>query len=67
MSCCLLLFAYGVTWDDSSQGAELYDGFIRAATAKAIAEDAAWHCWHASRRQAMLEACTRSTAVMIRR
>ena len=49
--------SYGVTWDDSSQGAELYDGFIAAAVAEAIAEDAAWYCWHASRRQAMLEAC----------
>ena len=48
--------SYGVTWDDSSQGAELYDGFIRAAIAEAITEDAAWYCWHASRRQAMLEA-----------
>ena len=49
--------SYGVTWDDSSQGAELYDGFIAAAVAEAIAKDAAWYCWHASRRQAMLEAC----------
>jgi DNA modification methylase len=49
--------SYGVTWDDSSQGADLYDGFIAAAVAEAIAEDAAWYCWHASRRQAMLEAC----------
>jgi DNA modification methylase len=49
--------SYGVTWDDSSQGAELYDGFIAAAVAGAITEDAAWYCWHASRRQAMLEAC----------
>lgn len=49
--------SYGVTWDDSSQGAELYDGFIRAAIDEAITEDAAWYCWHASRRQAMLEAC----------
>jgi len=48
---------YGITWDDSSQGAELYDGFIAAAVAEAIAEDAAWYCWHASRRQAMLEVC----------
>ena len=49
--------SYGVTWDDSSQGAELYEGFIAAAVAEAITEDAAWYCWHASRRQAMLEAC----------
>ena len=49
--------SYGTTWDDSSQGAELYDGFIAAAMSEAITEDAAWYCWHASRRQAMLEAC----------
>jgi DNA modification methylase len=49
--------SYGTTWDDSSQGAELYDGFISAAVAEAIVENAAWYCWHASRRQAMLEAC----------
>ncbi|MFM9860652.1 ParB N-terminal domain-containing protein [Pseudoxanthobacter sp. M-2] len=47
----------GNEWDDSSQGAELYDGFIAAAVAEAITEDAAWYCWHASRRQAMVEAC----------
>jgi DNA modification methylase len=49
--------SYGTTWDDSSQGAELYDKFIAAAVTEAIAEDAAWYCWHASRRQAMLEEC----------
>src|SRR5690606_17821329 len=49
--------SYGNTWDDSSQGAELYDGFIAAAVAEAIEENAAWYCWHASRRQAMLEEC----------
>jgi len=49
--------SYGTTWDDSSQGAELYDGFIATAVAEAITDDAAWYCWHASRRQAMLEAC----------
>ncbi|OHC75205.1 MAG: DNA methylase [Rhodospirillales bacterium RIFCSPLOWO2_12_FULL_58_28] len=48
--------SYGVTWDDSSQGAELYEGFIKTAIDEAITEDAAWYCWHASRRQAMLEA-----------
>jgi ParB-like chromosome segregation protein Spo0J len=52
--------SYGTTWDDSSQGAELYDGFIGAAVAEAITEDAAWYCWHASRRQAMLEECWKS-------
>lgn len=43
-------------WDDSSQGEELYERFIAVAIEHAIIEDAAWYCWHASRRQAMLEA-----------
>ncbi|MBF0153242.1 MAG: DNA modification methylase [Magnetococcales bacterium] len=46
---------YGVTWDDSSQGPELYEGFIKNAIDHAIDTHAAWYCWHASRRQAMLE------------
>ena len=46
---------YGVTWDDSSQGPELYEGFIRAAIDHAITDHAAWYCWHASKRQGMLE------------
>jgi DNA modification methylase len=46
---------YGITWDDSTQGPELYRGFIKAAIAEAIEPNAAWYCWHASRRQAMLE------------
>jgi ParB-like chromosome segregation protein Spo0J len=46
---------YGVTWDDSSQGPELYEGFIKAAIEHAILPNAAWYCWHASRRQAMVE------------
>ncbi|ABK43829.1 ParB domain protein nuclease [Magnetococcus marinus MC-1] len=48
--------SYGVTWDDSSQGPELYEGFIRSAIDHAIEPNAAWYCWHASKRQAMLEA-----------
>jgi DNA modification methylase len=44
-------------WDNSEQGVALYDGFIETAIAEAITEDAAWYCWHASRRQAMLEDC----------
>ncbi|MBF0590237.1 MAG: site-specific DNA-methyltransferase, partial [Magnetococcales bacterium] len=47
--------SYGITWDDSSQGPELYEGFIRAAIDHAIDSHAAWYCWHASKRQAMLE------------
>lgn len=42
-------------WDDSTQGKELYEGFIQVAIAEAIVEDAAWYCWHASKRQALLE------------
>ena len=37
---------YGVTWDDSSQGSELYEGFIKAAIDHAIDPHAAWYCWH---------------------
>jgi DNA modification methylase len=36
-------------------GGELYRGFVNAAIKHAIARDAAWYCWHASRRQMMLE------------
>lgn len=43
-------------WDRSEQGEELYEGFIAAAIAHAITPDAAWYCWHASRRRAMVEA-----------
>ena len=42
-------------WDAATQGAELYDGFVATAIEHAIVENAAWYCWHASRRQAMLE------------
>lgn len=42
-------------WDDSTQGTALYEGFIKVAIDEAISEDAAWYCWHASKRQAMLE------------
>ncbi len=42
-------------WDSAAQGEDLYDGFIARAVEIAIAEDAAWYCWHASRNQAMLE------------
>ncbi len=57
--------SYGTTWDDSSQGAELYDDFIAAAMAEAITEDAAWYCWHASRRQAMLEECWQKAGAFV--
>lgn len=43
-------------WDDADVNPKLYDGFIGAAVAQAIQPDAAWYCWHASVRGAMLEA-----------
>jgi DNA modification methylase len=46
---------YGITWDDSNQGPEFYEQFIKAAIDNAILPNAAWYCWHASKRQAMLE------------
>ena len=36
-------------------GVELYRGFIGTAIKNAIVRNAAWYCWHASRRQMMLE------------
>jgi len=36
-------------------GVELYRGFVDRAIKHAITRDAAWYCWHASRRQMMLE------------
>jgi len=44
-------------FDGSEQGIALYDGFVEMAVEHAIVENAAWYCWHASRRQAMLEDC----------
>ena len=41
--------------DQAVQGDGLYDGFISVARAEAIAENAAWYCWHASRNQVMVE------------
>ena len=36
-------------------GVELYRGFIAMALKHALVRNAAWYCWHASRRQMMLE------------
>jgi len=47
---------YSVTWDDADANPELFDKFVAVAVAEAIDPHAAWYCWHASRRQAMLEA-----------
>ena len=42
-------------WDDEEKGEAFYHGFISVAIREAINEYAAWYCWHASARQAMLE------------
>ena len=47
--------SYGLSWDDAKVHPNLYDGFIRAAIDHAIKPNAAWYCWHASPRQAMVE------------
>jgi DNA modification methylase len=36
-------------------GVELYRGFVGMALKHALVRNAAWYCWHASRRQMMLE------------
>jgi DNA modification methylase len=41
--------------NSEESGVELYRGFVGAATRHAITRNAAWYCWHASRRQMMLE------------
>ncbi|MCH7228574.1 site-specific DNA-methyltransferase [Haloferula sp. A504] len=48
---------YGATWDDADleRNNDLYERFIRIAIEHAILPDAAWYCWHASRRQMMVE------------
>jgi DNA modification methylase len=48
---------YGTTWDeaDAAQNSDLYDRFIKVAIDIAILPNAAWYCWHASRRQRMVE------------
>ncbi len=48
--------SYGITWDDADANPDLYENFYRVAVAEAVAKNAAWYCWHASRRQAMVEA-----------
>jgi DNA modification methylase len=46
---------YGISWDDADGQSDLYDRFIGTAVAEALEPNAAWYCWHASRRQAMVE------------
>ena len=48
---------YGATWDeaDAEQNSDLYNRFMRVAVDVALLPNAAWYCWHASRRQRMVE------------
>src|ERR1043166_1342965 len=48
--------SYGITWDDADANPDLYEQFYRVAVEAAVLPDAAWYCWHASRRQGMVEA-----------
>ncbi len=41
--------------NSEESGIELYRGFVSMAIRHAISPNAAWYCWHASRRQMMLE------------
>jgi len=42
-------------WDRAEDHEGLYEGFIATAIDHAIVPNAAWYCWHASRKQAHLE------------
>ena len=44
---------------------EFYVKFIRAAIEGAITPDAAWYCWHGSKRQAMLESVWQEFDVLV--
>jgi DNA modification methylase len=46
---------YGATWDESGGNIDLYDKFVDVAIKEAIEPNAAWYCWHAFKRQAMVE------------
>ena len=40
---------------NEENGVELYRGFVDIAIKHAITHNAAWYCWHASKRQSMVE------------
>ena len=41
--------------NSAASGIELYRGFVRVAIDHAITRNAAWYCWHASKRHSMVE------------
>ncbi|OFW29826.1 MAG: DNA methylase [Acidobacteria bacterium RIFCSPLOWO2_12_FULL_60_22] len=42
--------------DSPELGEALYDAFVKVAVEHAITDHAAWYCWHASRKQGLLDA-----------
>lgn len=52
------------TWDDPTQ-VDLYERYLAAAIAEALLPDAALYVWHASRRQAMLEAALTKNDILV--
>ncbi len=56
---------YGVTWDDADANPQLYQRFIQLAVDQAIRPNAAFYIWHASKRQAMLEAAMNKAGAMV--
>ena len=57
--------SYAITWDDAEANPRLYEDFCRVAVAEAITANAAWYCWHASRRQAMVEEAWRKFGAFV--
>jgi DNA modification methylase len=47
--------SYAIKWDEADASCKLYKDFIGVAIQEAIAMNAAWYCWHASRRAARIE------------
>lgn len=57
--------SYGITWDDADANSDLYERFIQLAVDQAIRPSAAFYIWHASKRQAMLEAAMNKAGAMV--
>jgi DNA modification methylase len=57
--------SYGITWDDADANSGLYERFIQLAVDQAIRPSAALYIWHASKRQAMLEAAMDKAGAMV--
>ncbi len=55
----------GTTWDDPDVHPELYDKFVAVAIAEAVRPNAAFYCWHASKRQGLLDAAWAKHGVLM--